>query len=229
MLEQRSEEIEIMDDLSISGEVVDQTLRELNTINKRLGGNQISVLAFKRLVEKTNKKVTLADLGCGGGDIMTEMANWCRKKKIDASFVGIDANPNIIAYAEKNTESYSEITYQSINIFSETFTSQKFDLIHCCLFIHHFTSEQLVALFKQFKAQSRIGVIINDLHRHQLAYRSISLLTGLFSKSAMVKNDAAVSVARGFKRRELEEILSRAGIGDYKLSWQWAFRWKLVF
>ncbi|WP_420576280.1 methyltransferase domain-containing protein [Ekhidna sp.] len=228
MLEHRSAEIEIMDDLSISGEVINQTLRELNTINKRLGGNKISVSAFQKFVND-KAEVTLADLGCGGGDIMMEMAKWSRENGIKATFVGIDANRNIVDYATGHTSAYPEISYQAINIFSEEFRSQTFDIIHCCLFLHHFTNEQLIELFSQFRKQARVGVIMNDLHRHPLAYWSINLLTSLFSKSAMVKNDAAISVARGFKKKELIEILSKAGITDYSLSWKWAFRWKLIF
>ncbi|WP_462247292.1 methyltransferase domain-containing protein [Ekhidna sp.] len=227
MLKHRSEELEIMDDLDISGPVIDQTLRELNTINRRLGGNQISISAFKNFAR--GNKIKLADLGCGGGDIMAEMAKWSRKKDINASFVGIDANPHIVEYAEKNTKQYSEISYKAINIFSDDFQKEKFDLIHCCLFVHHFTTEELVVLFKQFKNQARLGVIINDLHRHPLAYWSILFLTSLFSKSSMVKNDASISVARGFKKREIIEIMNRAGISNYKLTWKWAFRWKLIF
>ena len=228
MLKHRSDEVEIMDDLSISGEVVNQTLRELNTINRRLGGNQISVSAFKKLA-KGKEKVSLADLGCGGGDIMVQMAKWTRKEEIDASFVGIDANKNIVEYATAHTNAYPEITYQAINIFSDEFKSQSFDIIHCCLFVHHFTSQQLATLFRQFRKQAKVGVIINDLHRHPLAYWSITLLTSLFSKSLMVRNDAAISVARGFKKGELKEILEQAGITEYSLSWKWAFRWKMVF
>jgi 2-polyprenyl-3-methyl-5-hydroxy-6-metoxy-1,4-benzoquinol methylase len=229
MLERRSEEIEIMDDLSISGKVVDQTLRELNTINRKLGGNQISISAFKKFTRENNQELHLADLGCGGGDIMAEMADWSRKRSFSVSFTGIDANQNIIDYAAHNTGKYDEISYQAINIFSDTFKKQSFDIIHCCLFVHHFTNVQLVELFRQFRQQARIGVIINDLHRHPLAYWSIQILTSLFSKSEMVKNDASVSVARGFKKDELIEILKEAGIGDYSLEWKWAFRWKLVF
>ena len=228
MLEKRSNEFEIMDDLSISGEVINQTLRELNTINRTLGGNQISVSAFKKMI-KEETSVSLADLGCGGGDIMVEMARASKKLGVEATFVGIDANEHIVTYARNNTIDYGEISYQPINIFSDAFSQQKFDIIHCCLFVHHFTTEELVKLFKQFRKQARLGVIINDLHRHPLAYWSISLLTSLFSKSSMVKNDAAVSVARGFKKKELQEILSEAGISQYRLSWKWAFRWKLIF
>lgn len=228
MLEKRSDELEIMDDLDISGPVIAQTLRELNTINKRLGGNQISVSAYKTFAKK-DTIITMADLGCGGGDIMVEMAKWSRKRGVKSSFVGIDANPHIVKYAEEHTCKYPEITYQPINIFSDEFKKQQFDIIHCCLFVHHFTTSELISLFKQFKEQASIGVIINDLHRHPLAYWSILLLTSLFSKSTMVKNDASISVARGFKKSELKEILAEAGIKNYQLSWKWAFRWKLVF
>ncbi|WP_436517892.1 methyltransferase domain-containing protein [Ekhidna sp. To15] len=228
MLKNRSEEIEIMDDLNISGPVIAQTLKELNTINKRLGGNQISISAYKKFAEK-NDHLVLADLGCGGGDIMAEMAKWGRKKGLQSTFIGVDANPNIVEYANGNTKKYPEITYQSINIFSEEFKQQRFDIIHCCLFVHHFNSQELVALFKQFRSQARLGVIINDLHRHPLAYWSILLLTSLFSRSTMVKNDASISVARGFRRKELMSILRDAGISKYQLRWKWAFRWKLIF
>jgi len=228
MLEKRSEELEIMDDLEISGPVVDQTLRELNTINQRLGGNTISITALKELVS-SESYFSVADLGCGGGDIMKQMAKWCRKAGKNGRFIGIDANPNIIDYAKENTAKFPEISYQAANIFSDEFKSQAFDVIHCCLFLHHFTNKQLVLLFKHFKKKAKIGVIVNDLHRHSLAYWSIRLLTYLFSNSSMVRNDAGVSVARGFKKTELKEILAKAGITDYTLSWKWAFRWKLVF
>ncbi|MEO1254382.1 MAG: methyltransferase domain-containing protein [Bacteroidota bacterium] len=160
MLKHRSTELEIMDDLSISGEVIHQTLRELNTINRRLGGNKISVSAFREMI-KNQSAVTLADLGCGGGDIMVEMAQATRKVGCDAKFIGIDANEHIVDYAENNTREYTEISYQAINIFSNEFKVQTFDIIHCCLFVHHFPSEQLVALFKQFKKQARLGVFFN--------------------------------------------------------------------
>lgn len=228
MLKERSSEVEIMDDLEISGEVVDQTLRELNTINRLLGGNQISISAFRKMCSG-RKNISFADLGCGGGDIMIEMAKWTRKKRIESLFYGVDANPNIVKYATNHTSQYPEIKFEALNIFSEEFNRQEFDIIHCCLFTHHFSSEELVNLFKNFKNQAKVGVIINDLHRHPIAYWSIKILTQLFSRSSMVRNDAAVSVARGFKKTEILDILNKAGITNYKLSWKWAFRWKLIF
>ena len=225
---ERSHEEEIMDDLQLDGEVVFQTLRELNIINTLLGGNAISLSRFKKLAHGRTE-ISLVDLGCGGGDILKRMASWTRKQGIKASYLGIDANPHIVGYAQKNCEDFEEISIEALNIFDEQYANRQFDVVHACLFVHHFTETQLIDLFKLFKYQSRLGVLINDLHRHSLAYYSIALLTSLFSKSSMVKNDAKLSVARGFKRQELIHILEQAGVTEYKLKWKWAFRWELVF
>lgn len=223
----RSSEAEIMDDLNISGEVISQTLRELDIINRTLGGNQISLAAFKRQLS-THSVKTVADLGCGGADILLAMANISRKMNRQVLFTGIDANPHIVDYARQHTSEQPEITVTCDNIFSERFQQQTFDVIHCCLFLHHFTEDELIGLFKSFYKQADVAIIVNDLHRHPLAYHAIMLITKLFSRSYMVRNDAALSVARGFKKNELKHILEKAGISHYSLRWRWAFRWELI-
>jgi hypothetical protein len=72
-------------------------------------------------------------------------------------------------------------------------------------------------------------VVINDLHRHVFALAGITALTSLFSRSPIVRYDARVSVRRAFTRKDLNAILSRAGIANAQLSWLWAFRWCLSF
>lgn len=225
----RSEAIEIMDDLTCSGEVVDQTLRELEFINKWLGGNAVTLNGLNKVLKHcTSGSLKIADLGCGGGDMLMLINNELKLRGVDASLTGIDANPNIVAYAKINTASAPNIIFRATNIFSNEFKLERFDIVFATLFFHHFTQEQLIDLFIQLKKQARYGIVINDLHRHPLAYYSIKLLTHAFSKSSMVKNDAPVSVQRGFKRSELEEILRAAGITSYSLTWKWAFRWQLI-
>ena len=73
------------------------------------------------------------------------------------------------------------------------------------------------------------GFFINDLHRHWLAYYSIQNITRIFSRSYLVKNDAPLSVARGFKKDEWKELMKNAGIQNYSISWRWAFRYLIVY
>jgi predicted nicotinamide N-methyase len=114
-----------------------------------------------------------------------------------------------------------------VNVFSREFQDQKFDIVLATLFMHHFTEEQLVTLFSNLKRQTTT-IVINDIHRHPLAYYSIKLLTRSFSQSAMVKFDAPLSVLKAFTKSELKKILQRAGIEDFCLKWKWAFRWQLT-
>lgn len=227
----RSDEEEIMDDLNSSGEVIDQTLYELDEINKKLGGNQVTIDGIKRLLLKNPpfRKLTIVDIGCGGGDILIEIAKWANKRRLDFELIGIDANPNIIEFARKNASSYPQIRFEVLNIFSPEFRNQSYDIIISSLFTHHFKDEDLISLFANLKKQTKIGVVINDLHRHWLAYYSIKLIVNVLSKSQMVQHDGPVSVLRAFKKKEIKNILKRAGIHQYSIRWMWAFRFQIIF
>src|SRR5258708_23407949 len=225
---QRSNAIEIMDDLDCNGEVVHQTLRELEFINRTLGGNQITIDGVNTLLQnQSSSRLEIIDMGCGGGDMLILLSKKFSAKNVNLKLLGIDANPHIVEYARRNGGN-SNIAFECTNILSEEFESKTFDIAIATLFFHHFSFEELVNILKKLHSQARIGIVINDLHRHPLAYYSIKLLAKLFSKSAMVKFDAPLSVLRGFSKKEIKDILDKAGIINYSLNWCWAFRWKVL-
>jgi 2-polyprenyl-3-methyl-5-hydroxy-6-metoxy-1,4-benzoquinol methylase len=227
----RSEEKELLDDFQCEGEDLEQNLRELRFINKWLGGNEVTLRALgKSVPEKLPalNRLCIADLGCGGGDMLREIARWSRNKKLSVELSGIDANDFIIAYAQRHSQDYPEINYQVLNVFSEDFSRQTFDIVNCTLFCHHIEDASLIRLLAQLRTQVRVAVVINDLHRHWLAYYSIKWLTYFFSRSYMVRHDAKLSVLRGFRKKELEHLIRAAGYTDFSIRWRWAFRWEVL-
>jgi len=226
---QRSTEKELMDDLECSGEELAQTLAELKTINKWLGGNYVTTNGLSKIFKKYPKgSYSVADIGCGGGDMIRVMDSWSKFQKKEVNFIGVDANRNIIDLARVRLIDVPEVNWQVQNVFSKDFSAEKVDISTCTLFTHHFTDSELVGLLKSLKEKSRLGIVINDLHRHWLAFYSIKFLTSLFSKSAMVRNDASLSVLRSFSKKDWENILFEAGITDFRISWHWAFRWQVL-
>ena len=225
----RSSDKELMDDLNCSGEVLNQTLTEIENINHWLGGDAITINGLNQIINNTSvpNPLSIADLGCGSGGMFKVINNWAKKHHVKVALTGIDANPNVIEFARDNFKDLN-VNFLALNILSEDFKNHNYDIILCTLLLHHFLSEELVALMKQLKDQARVAIIVNDLHRHPIAYYSIKWLTGLFSSSEMVKFDAPLSVKRGFTRKELIEILNKAGIENYSLTWKWAFRWQLI-
>ena len=223
----RSTDPEIMDDLQFAGTMMDQTLRELEIINRWLGGNAVTIDALSRTVGKAKRRhVEIADLGCGRGDMLRHIQRWADKRNLNVSLTGIDANPYIIEAARKNLRDLS-VSFKTVNILSKEFEELRYDVVIGTLFYHHFSDAELVSFFSKLRGRCRIGFIINDIHRHPLAYHSIKVLTQLFSRSNMVKYDAPLSVLRAFTKRELENILRLAGFTDFELRWRWAFRWQI--
>ena len=221
---------EQMDDLQVHGPLVDQTLRELDTINKWLGGNQVTLIGLHKILascsDRTN--ISIADLGCGSGKMLQLISKWGTRHKIGLNLMGLDANEYIVQYAKKAAVDYTNLNFRHANIMDHKFQQQRFDIITSTLFTHHFNNSQLIELVTSWLQQSRYGIVINDLHRHWFAYNAIKAITSVTSKSEMVRMDAPISVLRGFVRSDWVQLMKDCGVKEYHLSWHWAFRWLLV-
>jgi len=221
---------ELMDDLTLATDELRQNLDELETINTWLGGYRPVLAALARLRPRfpAGRPLRLADLGSGGGDTLRHVARWARRRSVPLAAEGIDANDFMLAYAAAKSQEYPEISYRQLDIFSPEFAARPYDVLTASLFCHHFTDAELVELLRGWHQQAGLAVVINDLHRHPLAYYSIKYLTKLLGGSRLVQNDAPLSVARAFSRRDWVRLLAAAGITNYELRWCWAFRWQVV-
>ena len=203
----RSSEMEIMDDFTMEGALFRDTLDKLEIINRFLGGNSVTINGLKNLLknQSKNKTITIVDLGCGNGDILRDVAKFGRKNNYSFNLIGIDANLAAIEYAKELSKEYSELSFKTIDILSEDFKKQSYDVVLCTLFLHHFKNEELISFLKTTTNKATIGVVVNDLHRHKLAYYLFKLI-GFFIKNKMVRQDGLTSVLRAFKREDLENI-----------------------
>ncbi|HSI76166.1 MAG TPA: methyltransferase domain-containing protein [Lunatimonas sp.] len=225
----RSNEPELMDDLSCDGEILKQTLAELKTINRLLGGNKVTTDGLKKLLKRPSSgTISIADVGCGGGDMLQVMQTWGNDMGLDLEFLGIDANPHTIQLAKEKFSGNPRISFEVENVLMESFHRTPIDIVTCTLFTHHFTDEELKRMFASFIKKAKVGVVVNDLHRNPVAYYSIKYLTKFFSKSPMVIHDAPLSVQRSFTRSELYGLLDGLGFKKIEISWHWAFRWQVV-
>ena len=215
----RSYQKELLDDDSIPHEDVILNMYELNTINTLLGGHAITLAGFKKLIGKRTE-ISIVEIGCGGGDNIRVIENYCKRKKIKCQLLGIDINKDIAAFAQSKNEHLKVICSDYRKV---TFASKP-DIIFSSLFCHHFTDDELMVQLHWMNNNARVGFFINDLHRNVIAYYSIKILTSLFSSSYLVKNDAPLSVSRGFRKSEWESILRNAGFLSFNITWKWAFR-----
>lgn len=227
----RSNEKELLDRDDIPFEDIKQNMKELDFINTWLGGHAITINGIESLVKlsafQLSDKLTICEMGCGGGDNLRAIGKWCKERDISVILIGIDMNPNCIAYARSRKDNFD------IDFISDDYRNVHFetkpDVIFSSLFCHHFTNEELEQQFAWMKQNAKLGFFVNDLQRHPLAYYAIKWLTQLFSKSYLVKNDAPLSVLRGFSKNEWHAIFQQSNIQSFSLKWKWAFRWLLTY
>jgi 2-polyprenyl-3-methyl-5-hydroxy-6-metoxy-1,4-benzoquinol methylase len=225
---QRSNKLELLDEDNIPAKDLYRNLYELEVINKKLGGHNATFKGLSYFSFNQNTH-TLLDIGSGGGDTLRAIAK-SKYGKYFSCLDGADLKADCIAYAKRNSEQFEHISYyeNDYKICLEN-SKHQYDIISNALFCHHFADGQLIEMLKLMRQHCRMGFVINDLQRHWLAYYSIKLLTALFSKSYLVKNDAPLSVARSFKKPDWEKLLSKAGIEGAVIQWSWAFRYVIVW
>ena len=221
----RSIKTEIMDDFTLEGVLLRDTLDKLETINRLLGGNSVTISGLKKILknQSKNKTITIVDLGCGNGDILRDVAQFGRKNNYSFKLTGIDANLAAIDYAKELSKDYSELNFKKIDIFSEDFKKETYDIVLCTLFLHHFKNEELIPFLKTITEKATIGIVVNDIHRHRLAYYLFKFI-GFFIKNEMVREDGLTSILRAFKKKDLENIAKELNV-HFSVQWKWAFRY----
>lgn len=218
---------EKMDQSDAPPEEIRQALRELEVINKWLGGYNVIFDALKK-ASWSKQPLTIMDLGCGGGDILRAIARWAELKELNVKLVGVDKNPLMLDFAREHSREFDNISFRQLDVFDNRLLAEHVDITISSLFCHHFNDEELMQLILRMQALSSQAVVVNDIHRHWFAYYSIKTITGLFSKTDLVKYDAPVSVGRSLTRAEWENVMFKAGIQHYELNWMWAWRWQLI-
>ena len=185
---------EMMDDPAQPPEALRQAYLELRTINRYLGG----VRAVRRYLPDLEGGLLL-DVAAGACDVGEQLSQGGRWR-----VVGLDRNCEGLSLASKTLP-------VAADAFELPFADNTFDCVTTSLFFHHLTDAACEHLLRAMVRVARYRIIVNELHRAALAYWSIRALTRVFSGSSMIRNDAPLSVQRGFLPKELLGIAAHAG------------------
>jgi 2-polyprenyl-3-methyl-5-hydroxy-6-metoxy-1,4-benzoquinol methylase len=226
----RTDEDEKMDDFSMKGEILRDALDKIANINQLLGGNRLTLYGVQKLIRNISKNeiITILDVGCGNGDMLRKLAKYGHKKNLIFQLIGIDANNFTINHAKQLSENYSNISFFCHDIFEESFRELKYDIVLCTLTLHHFKENQIINLLNVFYTNSKIGIVINDLHRNAIAYRLFQVICFVFNLNKMSRDDGLISILRGFTKKELINYSNELKFKNYNIQWKWAFRYEWI-
>ncbi|SFN46541.1 methyltransferase domain-containing protein [Salegentibacter flavus] len=226
----RTNQAEIMDNFELGGEELEKVLKDLENINKWLGGNKVTLSGIKKIQRENpqEQEWNIVDVGCGNGAMLREIAQWGKKNNIELKLTGVDANIHAISIAKRLSENYPNIEFKVMDVFSESYRKQNFDIVLCTLTLHHFTDPQIINLLKLFHRQAKYGVLINDLHRSKIAYRLFQVFCRVFIRNEIARKDGLTSILRGFKKSDLERFSAKIPASQAEIKWKWAFRYQWI-
>ena len=224
-----------MDDFTIVDERLTRALDNLRYVNRFLGGYSAAMAALGSVLRAhpPERPFRVLDLATGIADFPDYLVRWAARRGRAVEVVALDANPATVAYARKALDrDLPESLRPCIRVevgdaLALPYEDDAFDVAVTSLFMHHLTHDASVTLVRGMDRVARQGFIVNDLHRHPLAYYSILALATVLPVSPMFRHDGPVSVRRAFTRDELRAIADAAGLDVYRIRWHWAFRWTL--
>jgi SAM-dependent methyltransferase len=221
----RSYEKEMMDLPGQPRELLEDDLRNLRIINRLLGNYSNVVRRLNSLVG-TQKidRFSLLDVGTGSGDIPTAIARWARRNGVAVRISALEPEPVTVAQAAVQTRDFFEVTVVRGDGMAPPFHAASFDFVLASQLLHHFSEEQIIRLLRIWSPLARRAIIVSDLVRHPLAYYGVRLLTKLFTRNAMTRSDAPLSVARAFTLAEWRALLREADVGPFQILSAFPFR-----
>jgi 2-polyprenyl-3-methyl-5-hydroxy-6-metoxy-1,4-benzoquinol methylase len=221
---------EIMDDFTLEGDALKLALDKIAQINQLLGGNRLTLKGVAKLLknESNSSPVTIVDVGCGNGDMLRKLADFGFQNNLNLELIGVDANPFTVNYAVDLSRNYPNIKYRCEDVFDQSFNELKFDILLCTLTLHHFNNDEIIKLLTLFNRNSKLGFVVNDLHRNSVAYRLFQGFCFVFRMNKMSREDGLTSILRGFKKDELIAFSENLRFKKYSIQWKWAFRYQWI-
>lgn len=200
-------------------------MRQLGRVGRLLGGDRATLSAFESLKHAPQ---SILDVGCGGGDTARLLSN----RYSECSVEGIDYSEEAIRVAKSHPHNirYPNLSFFKPDALELNYPSKSYDVVTTTLVCHHMNDGQLIDFLRRAATVARQAVIINDLHRHPIAYGAYGIIAPLLFNNRLITHDGLISIKRGFTKDEWIQYLKDAGFDrqQWSIAWKWAFRWTIL-
>ncbi len=230
-LSARHRERELMDAPHLDPERHVQALRALARVNR------VSLVAARvwRDVLQLNREhrdggrdqpLRLLDVGCGGGDVMVDVARRARSVGIPLEVHGCDVSPVALEHGRREAERWDVAAdFLARDVLADGLPGG-YDLVCSSLFHHHLSHDEAVELMRDMAGAGR-WVLVQDLLRGTTGYVLARWGLRLLSDSEVAHVDGPRSVRAAFSLPEVRAIAAEAGLLGVVVRRSWPERFVL--
>ncbi|MFD0616204.1 methyltransferase domain-containing protein [Paenibacillus sp. GCM10027629] len=224
----RASAAELMDDFSSGGEELREALRELRLLNRLFVASAPTLYGVKQLWQAAGKpkRLTITDVGAGSGDVNRRVLQWATMQGVDLAITLVDMTEEACAEARLFFRNEPRVQVMRGDLFK--LPEGGADIVTGTQLLHHFAEEELPGVIVSMLRGARLGVVVNDIHRHWIAWTAVWLATRIMSSNRYIRNDGPLSVAKGFRSQDWKRLKQAAGINQMMYSWRPLFRYTVV-
>ena len=200
---------ELLDDPKANPAAVTESLRNVARANRWFGGASAVRFGLRRTLGDVppGSTLSLLDLGTGLGDLPGAAVRWAAERDIRLVAVGIELN-RIAARLAREAGVPTALACAG----APPVRDKSVDVVMVSQVAHHLTEDSVVLLLRTCERLARRAVIVADLRRDRLAVPAFWCGARLLGFDPVTRADGMTSIRRGFSRRELLQLLARAGI-----------------
>jgi SAM-dependent methyltransferase len=225
-LSTRIEREEEMDAADLPDTRYASVLADLARINRLTLAARPTLAFVDRLFDRhspANGPLRLLDVGFGAGDMLRRIVRLAHKRGREVELTGVDLNPRSESIARAATPAGWPIRWVTGDY--RDFAGAGWHGVISSLVAHHMSDGERSEFLRFMEAESRIGWMVNDLHRRRLPFAGYPLLALAAGVDPIVRRDGQLSIGRSFRPHEWHAMLKSERIEGARVE-RW-FPWRL--
>jgi ubiquinone/menaquinone biosynthesis C-methylase UbiE len=198
---------------------VTAALSDLRHINQWFGG----IAATQSMIAEVTRKLdvsslSLLEVAAGAGYVPQTASARLRS-------LGIKLQVTLLDRAQSHLRSSSGNGTSAVagDALALPFADESFDVVSCCLFIHHLEPQQVVQFVNEGLRVCRAAVIINDVVRDRIHLALVYVSLPLY-RSHFTHHDAPASVRRAYTIAEMHQMLRQTTAASVEIERHPLFR-----
>jgi ubiquinone/menaquinone biosynthesis C-methylase UbiE len=213
---------ELLDDENLSASEMALSLRDLEGVN-RLWGTSRALMSFllPRMRTGPDASYLVLDLGAGAGWVSRSLAQHLSTAGIRARVVRVDRQWRHLAFGTDKTGAACGAV--AADAFRLPFADASADWIVSNLFLHHFSPEENVRLFREAARVARKGFAMLDISRNVCLQIFLATVGRATFRTAVSLQDGQASVRQAYTPEEALEF-ARDALPDASVRRLFPFR-----
>ena len=221
---------ELLDSDAGTPREIQDSLADLRTINRCFGGLHTMTELARAVAERRNlKSLSWLDVGGGNGELIGLTAHSLAGSGIELQPVLLDRVAEHMADGPgtKNASANGRFGAVAGDALALPFKDNSFDVIGCCLFLHHLEPQQAIQFVNEALRVARCAVLINDLVRHPV-HLGLGYAGYAIYRSRLTRHDAVASIRRAYTVKEIESMMRQTSAAEIEVRRFFLFRMGVI-